>query len=143
MLILAVGTVVAAGAALAVWTVVAAPTAPPYLAQLQQYPAWLAVIGVLGFAVVNPIWEEIMFRGVVLEDLTAIWGPGPAVVVQALLFGAAHWAGFPSGWVGMLMAAAWGLVLGILRLRTRGILVPYLVHVTANAVIGSLAVTLL
>ena len=143
ILVLAVGTVVAAGAALALWAVVVAPAAPPYLAQLKQYPVWLAVPGVVGFALVNPIWEEALFRGVVLEDLTAIWGAGPAVVVQAVLFGAAHWAGFPSGWVGMLMAATWGLVLGILRLRTRGILAPYLVHVTANAVIGTLAVILL
>ena len=73
-----------------------------------------------------------MFRRAVLEDLSAIWGAGPAVVVQAVLCGAAHWAGFPSGGVGMLMAAAWGLVLGILRLRTRGIIVPYLVHVIAT-----------
>lgn len=143
MLALAVGTVIAAGAALALWTVAVTPAAPPYLAQLQQYPGWLAVLGVAGFALVNPIWEEAMFRGVVLEDLTASWGAGPAVVVQAVLFGAAHWAGFPSGWVGMVMAAAWGFVLGVLRLRTRGILVPYLVHVAANAVIGSLAVILL
>lgn len=143
VLILAVGTVVAAGAALTLWTVLVEPAAPPYLAQLQRYPLWLAILGVLGFAVVNPVWEEAMFRGVVLEDLTAIWGPGAAVVVQALLFGAAHWAGFPSGWVGMLMAAVWGLLLGIIRLRTHGIVVPYLVHVTANAVIGSLAVLLL
>ena len=143
VLILAVGTVGAAGAALALWTVVVTPAAPPYLAQLQQYPVGLAILGVIGFALVNPIWEEAMFRGAILEDLTAIWGAGPAVIVQAVLFGAAHWAGFPSGWVGMLMAAGWGFVLGILRLRSRGILVPYLVHVTANAVIGSLAVVLL
>lgn len=143
MLILAVGTVAAAGAALTLWTVVVAQAAPAYLGQLQRYPVWLAILGVVGFAVVNPVWEEAMFRGVILEDLTVIWGPGRAVVVQALLFGAAHWAGFPSGWVGMLMAAAWGLALGILRLRTHGILVPYLVHVIANAVIGSLAVVLL
>ena len=38
-----------------------------------------------------------MFRGVILEDHTAIRGAGPAVVVQAVLFGSAHWAGFPSG----------------------------------------------
>lgn len=143
VLVTGAGTVVAAGAALALWTVVVAPAAPPYLAQLQRYPGWLAVIGVAGFALVNPVWEELLFRGVVLEDLTASWGAGPAVVVQAVLFGAAHWAGFPSGWVGMLMAGGWGLVLGILRLRARGILVPYLVHVTANAVIGGLAVLLL
>ena len=109
VLILAVGTVVAAGAALALWTVVVTPAAPPYLAQLQQYPVGLAILGVIGFALVNPIWEEAMFRGAILEDLTAIWGAGPAVIVQAVLFGAAHWAGFPSGWVGMLMAAGWGL----------------------------------
>jgi membrane protease YdiL (CAAX protease family) len=60
-----------------------------------------------------------------------------------VLFGAAHWAGYPSGWIGMLMAAVWGLMLGIIRLRTAGIALPYVVHVTANAVIGSLAVVLL
>ncbi|MET1004768.1 MAG: CPBP family intramembrane glutamic endopeptidase [Propionibacteriaceae bacterium] len=143
VLILAASTVVAAGGALALWTVVVSPAAPPYLAQLQQYPVALAILGVIGFALVNPVWEEALFRGVILEDLTVLWGAGPAVVAQAVLFGAAHWAGFPSGWVGTLMAATWGLVLGILRLRSRGILVPYLVHVTANAVIGSLAVILL
>lgn len=38
---------------------------------------------------------------------------------------------------------SWGLLLGILRLRTGGIGIPYLVHVTANATIGTLAITLL
>ena len=137
------GTVVAAGGALAWWAVATDPAAPPYLAQLQRYPPWLVVVGVIGFALVNPVWEEALFRGVVLGDLTAVWGSGPAVVVQAVLFGTAHWAGFPSGWVGMAMAAGWGLVLGVLRFRTHGIAVPYLVHVSANTVIGSLAVVLL
>lgn len=143
VLILAVSTVIAAGAALTVWTLAVTPAAPPYLAQLQRLPVWLAILGVIGFALVNPIWEEAMFRGVILQDLTEIWGPRTAVGVQAVLFGAAHWAGFPSGWVGMLMAAIWGLMLGIIRLRTGGIALPYLVHVTANAAIGGLAVVLL
>lgn len=142
-LVLAVSTVIGAGAALTVWTLVMTPGAPPYLAQLQRLPVWLALLGVIAFALVNPIWEEAMFRGVVLQDLTEIWGPRTAVVAQAVLFGAAHWAGFPAGWIGMLMAASWGLMLGIIRLRTGGIALPYLVHVTANAVIGGLAVGLL
>ncbi len=143
VLVLAAGTIVAAGTALVLWTLATHPAAPPYLAELQRYPSWLAILGVIGFALVNPIWEEALFRGVVLEDLIAVWGAIPAVIGQAVLFGAAHWSGFPSGWIGVLMAAAWGLMLGILRLRTHGIAVPYLVHVTANAVIGSLAVLLL
>ena len=64
-------------------------------------------------------------------------------MTHAVLFGAAHWAGFPSGWVGMGMAAGWGLALGVIRIRSRGILIPYLVHVSANAVIGVLTVLLL
>lgn len=36
-----------------------------------------------------------------------------------------------------------GLVLGIIRIRCGGILLTYLVHATANTVIGVLAVALL
>jgi membrane protease YdiL (CAAX protease family) len=80
--VLAVSTVVVAGAALTLWTLVVTPAAPPYLAQLQRLPVWLAILGVIGFALVNPIWEEAMFRGVVLQDLSEIWGPRIAVVLR-------------------------------------------------------------
>lgn len=141
--LLAMATVVLAGVALTVWTVVAEPAAPAYLGDLQALPWWVSSLGVLAFALVNPIWEEAMFTGVILEELAAEWGVPAALVGQAVLFGAAHWAGFPSGWVGMAMAAGWGLVLGIIRVRTNGIALGYAVHVGANAVIGFLAVALL
>jgi membrane protease YdiL (CAAX protease family) len=64
------------------WTLVVTPAAPPYLAQLQRLPVWLAILGVIGFALVNPIWEEAMLRGVVLQDLSEIWGPRIAVVLR-------------------------------------------------------------
>ena len=92
---------------------------------------------------VNSIWEEALYRGVVLEELTATWGPTAAVVTQSIVFGAAHWAGFPSGWFGVCAATAWGLALGVIRLRSGGILIPYLVHVCVDAVIGVLALLLL
>lgn len=137
------GTVVLAGVALALWAVTVRPEPAPYLRALQELPTWVGVAGVAGFAVVNPLWEEALFRGVLLEELTGTWGVRAALVVQALVFGAAHWAGFPSGWMGMGMAAAWGLALGIIRVHSGGILLPYLVHVCANAVIGVLALALL
>lgn len=37
------------------------------------------------------------------------------------------------------MAACWDFVLGILTLRTKGLMLPYLVHVCADATIGCLA----
>lgn len=136
-------TVLLAGAALVTWALVVRPDPAPYLLQLQDLPLWMGIIGVVGFALVNPIWEEALFRGVVLEELGKVWGVGPAVVVQALLFGSAHWAGFPSGWIGMAMAASWGLALGIIRVRSEGVGLTYVVHVCANAVIGTLALVLL
>jgi len=142
-LALGAGTVVLAGVGLTLWAVTVRPEPAPYLLALQALPVWVGVAGVAGFALVNPLWEEALFRGVLLEELTGTWGVRAALTVQALVFGAAHWAGSPSGWVGMCMAAAWGLALGVIRVRSAGILVPYLVHVCANAVIGGLALALL
>ncbi|MFE7355597.1 hypothetical protein ACFU8Q_20980 [Streptomyces sp. NPDC057543] len=62
-----------------------------------------------------------------------------------MLFGAAHYAGFLSGPIGMVMARGWGLFLGITCLRSGGILVSSFrtsVHGAANAV-GTVAVAVL
>lgn len=143
LLVFGLVTVVLAGAALATWAAIVRPEPAPYLLGLQGLPLWLGTLGVVGFALVNPIWEEVLFRGVVLEELAKVWGTTAAVITQAVLFGLAHWAGFPSGWVGMAMAAAWGLALGVIRVRSGGIALTYAVHVCANAVIGTLALVLL
>lgn len=107
-LALGAGTVVLAGVALTLWAVTVRPEPAPYLRALQGLPTWVGVAGVAGFALVNPLWEEALFRGVLLEELSRTWGVRAALAVQAIVFGAAHWAGFPSGWAGMGMAAAWG-----------------------------------
>lgn len=138
-----VATVVLSALALTTWALIVRPEPAQYLRDLQSLPLWLAVLGVVGFALVNPVWEELLYRGVLLTELGRVWGPKVAVTLQAVLFGAAHYAGFPSGVAGMIMAACWGFALGVMRLRSGGILVSYVVHVTANAVIGVLAITVL
>ncbi|ATL72053.1 CPBP family intramembrane metalloprotease [Nocardia terpenica] len=140
---LAMVTVVVSAAALTGWALATHPVPSPYYQGLQPMPLWLAVLGVLGGAIVNAIWEEALFRGVVLTELAANWGIWPAVVIQALATGFAHLNGFPSGWVGMAMTATWGLVLGIVRVRTGGVGIPYVIHVFADATIGVLAALLL
>jgi membrane protease YdiL (CAAX protease family) len=52
-------------------------------------PAQL-VVAVLVIAVAAGTVEEILFRGYVQTRLSRRWGPGPAVIVTSLLFGAAH-----------------------------------------------------
>lgn len=140
---LGVATVVVAAVALTLFALFVHPEVSPFLATLRSMPTWLAVIGVIGFALVNPIWEEVLFRSVLQQELGNTLGRWPAVVIQAVLFGLAHLYGFPSGWLGVAMAATWGFGLGVIRLRSGGILVPYVVHFFANATIGVLAVALL
>ncbi|WP_323373894.1 CPBP family intramembrane glutamic endopeptidase [Plantactinospora alkalitolerans] len=140
---LALGTVVLSATALTVWALTVRPEPAEYLRELRSLPLWLAILGIVAFSAINPVWEEMLFRGVLLTELASVWGPRVAVVLQAGLFGVAHYAGFPSGVIGMLMAGIWGFALGVMRLRSGGILIPYLVHVTANATIGTLAVLIL
>ncbi len=142
---IAVGLVTVVGAALALsaWATWRRPEMSGFLQAAGDLPLLAAFAAVTGFALVNPIWEEALFRGVIQQELSRTWGTSAAVVAQAVLFGSAHWAGFPSGWTGMAMAASWGFVLGVLRARTGGIALPYVVHVAANATIGTVAVILL
>lgn len=140
---LAAATVLGAGAGLTAFAVVVRPEVSSYLLSLRSLPGWLAVVGVVGFAVVNPVWEEVVYRGVLQTELAVTVGTRPAVAVQALLFGLSHLHGFPSGWLGVAMAATWGFALGVIRMRTNGLVVPYLAHVFANLAIGALAVVLL
>lgn len=140
---LAAATILLAVAALTLFAVLVRPEVSPYLIMLRSMPTWLALVGVVGFAVVNPVWEEVLFRGVLQSELAGTFGPWQAAVVQAVLFGFSHLHGFPSGWIGVLMAAAWGFGLGVIRNRTGGVVIPYVVHVAANLTIGLLAVTVL
>ncbi|MEU5594983.1 type II CAAX endopeptidase family protein [Streptomyces sp. NPDC020298] len=140
---LGLATVVLSAVALTAWALVVRPEPAEFLRELQRLPLGLALLGIVAFALVNAVWEETLFRGVLLTELATVWGPKAAVTLQAVLFGAAHYGGFPSGITGMLMAGSWGLVLGILRVRSGGIRVSYLVHVAADTVIGTLAVLIL
>ncbi|SDQ56385.1 CPBP family intramembrane glutamic endopeptidase [Thermostaphylospora chromogena] len=100
---------------------------------LESSPWWLVAVAVAAFVVVNAAAEEAVFRGVLLEAMAAT-GPLPfAVAVQALGFGLIHLhAGFPTGPLGMALASFFGLILGLLRVHTGGLLAPWAAHVGTN-----------
>ena len=81
--------------------------------------------------------EEFLFRGVVMQSLDSAFGPGSiSIVVQGWLFGAMHYLrGFPNGWRGVAMASVYGIMLGMIRRRSGGMLAPWLAHVFADLVI--------
>ncbi len=99
----------------------------------QASPFALVLLG-LAFAVLNSFAEEALFRGVYLHALNVTLGSRKtALVLQAAVFGLMHVRGFPRGLSGMVIAGALGLAFGELRLRTRGILAPWLAHAIVNA----------
>ena len=88
-------------------------------------------------ALVAPVVEELTYRGLGFAAVQQFFGGGAAVVVTALAFGLAH---------GLVIAlpvlTIFGLILGWLRLRTRSVYPPIILHSIFNgaALLASVAV---
>lgn len=82
-------------------------------------PLALALVGLV-LCVGAPVVEEMFFRGLVQGTLTARYGPGVAVPLQAILFGLGH--ADPSQGVAtvsvIVAIASLGVILGVIRERT-------------------------
>ncbi len=138
--LLSTGVVIISGAGLFLWERLFRPDLSVQLASVPVLPLWLYPAAGLGFALANAALEEFVFRGVMMQSFDSAFGPGTtSVVVQGVLFGAMHYLrGFPNGWVGVVLAGAYGIMLGMLRRRSQGMLVPWLTHVGADIVIFSI-----
>jgi CAAX protease family protein len=120
---------------LPLWRALSLPDLEPLVAIVAGIPAWaLPFIG-LGFALLNALVEEIAFRGVLLDGLMSAVGVRAAVVLQAAAFGLVHLDGLPGGVLGVVLSGLYGLILGAIRLRTRGLATPYVAHVLADLVL--------
>lgn len=108
--------------------------------ELKDIPLWfLLFVGIPGFALVNALAGEAVYRGFLQESLEARLGGRTSLILtlQASAFAAAHfWTGFPNGKIGYVMMFTYALMLGFLRMRTNGILAPFLTHLMADLVIG-------
>lgn len=110
---------------------------------LQSLPPWALPLVGLGFVLVNPTVEEVLFRGVLQEMVTEISArPGLGIAAQGVAFGAIHLHGVPGGLLGMVMATSWGIVLGIVRHCTGSLRLVWVVHVLANTAIYTTVVLL-
>ena len=97
-------------------------------------PGTLVLVGAL-FAVVNALLEEAIFRGLLLDALRSSYSAGVAVAIQAIAFGVFHASGYPSGAIGVVLAALYGLMQGGLRVYADGLALCWVAHVFADATI--------
>lgn len=90
-----------------------------------------AIGAYLTIALVGPLCEEILFRGILLPGLYVHYQfrKWPAILVSAALFGLSHLNPYQ-----LLYAMPAGVVLGYLRFETRGLTVPIVVHVCNNLI---------
>ncbi len=82
------------------------------------------VIAVLALVVTPPLVEETVFRGVLLERYAVKWRLGVGILVSALFFGVLH--------VDPIGAGMFGVVTGLLYLRTRSLWPGILLHAANN-----------
>lgn len=105
---------------------------PGYDSMLEMYNAMFEGINpialIIGGAIIGPICEEIIFRGVILEGLSKKYDPTKAIIFSALIFGIIHLQ--PLQVIGAFFA---GLILGWIYLRTKSLWVVSALHVIHNA----------
>jgi membrane protease YdiL (CAAX protease family) len=135
-----IAIVVVSGIGLIAWWRFARPdvsdlTLTSELRHAVVHPAVL-VMALVGWSALNAAAEELFFRGALQHALTWTLGSPLGIGVQAAAFGFFHYRGFPRGWSGVALAAIYGLLLGALRRRARGLLAPWVAHVAADLVIA-------
>ncbi len=104
----------------------------------RELPWWLsgrAAVVCVVFATVNALMEEVVFRGVLLDALTSQIGTAGALLAQAAGFGLGHAKGYPPGAIGAVMAGVFGLMVGLIRVRSAGLLGPWIAHVVGDVTI--------
>ena len=92
-----------------------------------------AAIGRGGWAilmtvVLAPVFEEMLFRGLILESMRRKWGASAAIVVSAALFGLVHAPILPQ----MLNAFVMGVILGYIYVLTDSLLSVIVIHAVNN-----------
>ena len=85
---------------------------------------------------VQPIGEEIFFRGFLLDKITGLIGPKTAVLVTAVLFGLSHLS------YGMayttVIAALLGIIFAVIVIKTKSLYSSIFAHITINVISLSL-----
>jgi uncharacterized protein len=138
--IVAGAVTVGSAVSLLLWFKLARPDVSGKAGLIPQWSAARLLLLGLGFALFNAAVEEMIWRGIIFNALQRTGlRIAPVILMQAASFGVIHLHGFPSGSLGILLASAYGVILGLLRAQTRGLLVPFVTHaVTDSSIFGIL-----
>lgn len=135
---LVIATVIVSSVALILWFRLLNPDITDLEKLLPTKNIYLIILLGLGFSLFNAVTEELIWRGIIWDGLKTIYEKSAfVIIVQSIGFGLIHINGFPRGWLGVGLACIYGLFLGLIRYKTKGILYPIIAHIFADAVIFS------
>lgn len=87
---------------------------------------------IVAIVLAGPLYEELLFRGLLLPGLACSrLGPRAAVLLTSLAFSVLH---LQYDWFDILQVLALGILLGIARLATGSTALPILLHMLVNAI---------
>lgn len=134
---LAIGAAILAAISLITWFLVTQPNIKDIIDRfLPSVPIVYLILGGILFSIINAAVEEGAYRGVLMHALDTTLGAGKiSLVIQAVSFGLMHINGFPRGWLGVILASIFGLIMGIIRRKSAGIFAPWMAHVLVDIVI--------
>jgi hypothetical protein len=132
--------VMVSSAALVIWNWVVRPDVSLILARIPMGSLATLLLCGAAFSVVNALLEEILFRGLLFDALKASYGVAFALFLQAGAFGVFHFQGFPSGAIGVALAAIFGLMQGMLRIYSGGLFACWVSHALVDGTIFALLV---
>ncbi|MBR1970495.1 MAG: CPBP family intramembrane metalloprotease [Clostridia bacterium] len=89
--------------------------------------AYQVLIALFLIIIIGPLFEEILFRGLIMNEFLKIMRPWAAIVLQAVFFGVVHFSLFQSSF-----ALVVGVILGIIYFRTQSIKTVAVCHGVFN-----------
>jgi membrane protease YdiL (CAAX protease family) len=99
----------------------------------------MGFLWIILFSLTNSFSEEMIYRVGINGPLMDVLSPGKIFLISAVIFGAAHFQGMPSGIIGILLAGLLGYILSKSVHETNGIFWAWLIHFLQDVIIiGSL-----
>ena len=94
----------------------------------------LKKVNYISTIVVIPIFEEIIYRGLILTSFLSIYSVNRSILFSAILFSLLHFISAFNPYI-LFSTFCGGLLLGWLFTRTNNLLVPIITHICYNAIV--------
>lgn len=100
-----------------------------------QYFQWSFIPLALVFSAINAFGEEVVFRFLIIGNLSETYPKGVILIISALMFGLPHYYGNPGGVLGVTMSVVLGYMLTRISIETKGIGLAWMIHFVQDIII--------